>query len=267
VLLLSAAALVMTAPLAAHAAEGSIGITSVASRVSKDYARTRLSDGTFQPEEYAFGEGGRIDGPFKDPSIDKQTFLEIARILAASLRSQNYIPAKGLNSEELLIMVYWGTTTVPEQLNLSAGYIGNNGPMMYLDNVQRDLLDRKNAKILGYDYEKPIESDFGNFTTSAGPSALLQDELISEIEDSRYFVVLLAYDFPVFRMQNRHKLLWETRISINELHNHFDRALPAMAQYASVYFGRDSHGLLRRRVPEGRIEVGEPRSLGPLPEK
>jgi hypothetical protein len=264
---LLSASIGLGAPLAARAAEGSIGITSVASRVSNGYARTRLPDGSFQPEQYGFGEGGRIGGPFKDPSMDKLNFLEIARILAVSLKSQNYIPTPDLNSEELLVMVYWGTTTVPEQLNLSVGNMSKNGPMIYLDNVQRDLLDRKNAKILGYDFEKPIESDFGNFTTSSGPAGLLQDELISEIEDTRYFVVLLAYDFPVFRMQNRHKLLWETRISINELHNHFDRALPAMAQYASVYFGRDSHGLLRRRVPEGRIEVGEPRSLGPLPDR
>jgi hypothetical protein len=265
--LLSAGGMSLGAPLTVGATEGSIGITAVASKASKDYVRTRLPDGSFRPEEYAFGEGGRVEGPFRDASIDKLSFLDIARALAGPLRGQNYIPTRDLNAEELLIMVYWGTTTVPDQLNLSVGYMNRSGSLMYLDNVQRDLLDSKNAKILGYNFEKPIESDFGNFTTATGPSGLLQDELLSEIEDNRYYVVLLAYDFQLFRTKNRHKLLWETRFSINELHNHFDKALPVMAQYASAYFGQDSHGLLRRRVPEGHVEVGEPKSLGPLPEK
>jgi hypothetical protein len=62
----------------------------------------------------------------------------------------------------------------------------------------------------------------------------------------------LAHDFQVFRKENRHKLLWETRFNINEPHNHFDKALPVMAQYASRYFGQDSHSLLRTQVPEGK---------------
>jgi len=45
--------------------------------------------------------------------------------------------------------------------------------MMYLDTMQRDLLDYKNAKILGYDSEESIESDFGNFFTVSGTPGLL----------------------------------------------------------------------------------------------
>jgi len=45
--------------------------------------------------------------------------------------------------------------------------------MMYLDTMQRDLLDYKNAKILGYDSEESIESDFGNFFTVSGMPGLL----------------------------------------------------------------------------------------------
>jgi hypothetical protein len=82
--------------------------------------------------------------------------------------------------------------------------------------------------------------------------------LISEIESNRYFVVMMAYDFQMLRKRNKRKMLWQTRFSIEDLHNHFDKALPAMAQYASRYFGQDSHGLLRKHVPEGQVEVGEP---------
>jgi hypothetical protein len=35
-----------------------------------------------------------------------------------------------------------------------------------------------------------------------------------------------------------------------------------MAQYASRYFGQDTHGLLRAQVLEGHVDVGEVKSLG-----
>ena len=46
----------------------------------------------------------------------------------------------------------------------------------------------------------------------------------------------------------------------------FDKALPLMAAYASQYFGRASDGLLRTRVPAGRVDIGEVKSLGEVPE-
>jgi hypothetical protein len=252
-------------PIAASAVESTVGVTAVSSQVNKEYVRATLPDGSIRPEEYAFGEGGRSDAPFRDASIQKLSFMDVARVISTQLKNQSYIPAKSLDSEKLLIMLYWGTTTRPDEVSTTSGHVFNasgNGAMLYMDNIQRDLLDYKNAKILGYNIEGTIESDFGNFFTTSGMTGLLQAELISELEDNRYFVVLMAYDFQLLRRQNKHKMLWQTRFSINEAQNHFDRALPAMAQYASRYFGQDSHGLLRTHVPDGQVKVGEPKSVG-----
>jgi hypothetical protein len=261
------AALALTLPglafpgLRAAAATGTSGITALSAKVSSDYVRARLPDGSFEPEEYGFGEGGRLDGTFHDASIDKLTFLDIARALAGPLAAQKYVPTKSLDSEKLLIVVFWGTTIVTDPLNRSLGALTRNGSIMYTDLIQRDIQAAKNAKILGYDSESLVQSDFGDFFTKSGMPGLLQSELVSEIEENRYFVVLMAYDFQAFRKGTKHKL-WETRFSINELHNEFDLVLPAMAQYASAYFGQDTHGLLRKPVPEGNVRVGEPKALG-----
>ena len=236
-------------------------MTAVASRVSPDYVRARLPDGSIQPEEYGFGDGGRLEGASRDPSAEKVAFMDIVHVLVGPLAEQKYVPAGGQESERLLIVVFWGTTIVADPLNRSIGYTSGNVAMMDLDAKQRAILDYKNAKILGYDTDQMIQSDFGNFFTNTGIPGLLHSELMSELEESRYFVVLMAYDFQAFRKGTKHKL-WETRFSINEPGNHFDKALPAMAQYASAYFGQDSHGLLRRPVPEGRVDVGEPKALG-----
>jgi hypothetical protein len=128
------------------------------------------------------------------------------------------------------------------------------------EDEMRDRLDLENARMLGYDSEGLIGTDYGN--NLMGAFALKRNDLISEIEENRYFVVLMAYDFQLMWKEKQHKLLWETRFSINERHNQFDKALPVMADYASMYFGQDSKGLLRTRVPEGQVKVGEPKSLG-----
>ena len=88
------------------------------------------------------------------------------------------------------------------------------------------------------------------------------EDLIDDVEQSRYFVVLMAYDFQMMWKDKQPKLLWVTRLSIDQRRNDFGRELPTMLKVASQYFGRDSHGLIRDVVPEGRVELGEPKPLG-----
>jgi hypothetical protein len=129
--------------------------------------------------------------------------------------------------------------------------------ILEIANRQRALVDFKNAGMLGYDATGLVGTDYGAYVrhTALGVE---QRDVTDEIEENRYFVVLMAYDFQLLWKEKKHKLLWETRFSINERHNSFDRALPAMARYASQYFGQDSKGLLRDRVPEGKVKVGDP---------
>jgi len=258
-----------------------MGVTAVVSRASKDYIREKLPDGSFQPEFYAFGEGGNWGGDLKDASIDALHFADVAKVVAQPLAERKYLPARDPAKTRLIIMVYWGTTTVPkpteedplyqsyyqdlaeyrilmEERSPEADMVLQAGlHMLEMANRQRDLLDFKNAGMLGYDTTDLVGTDYGTYIrhTALG---VAQRDVVDEIEENRYFVVLMAYDFQLLWKEKKHKLLWETRFSVNERHNQFDRALPVMARYASRYFGEDSGGLLRTRVPEGRVEVKEP---------
>ena len=277
--------LFLCAQPAARAAEGAEDVTAVNSRVSRDYVRKKLPDGSFQREEYAFGEGGHYQPGFEDDTIDKLTFPDIARIIEEPLARQNYIQTKDPKKTNLLIMVYWGTTTVPQRdatsngaaLNQSAmataqvasasgrGTAGSansseaNGAlaMMEMANRQRDHLDFTNAQMLGYDSENLIATEHGEAIKHSALK-MHRHDLIAEIEHNRYFVVLMAYDFPLLQTQKKHKLLWEARFSINQPRNDFGKVLPIMANYASRYFGQDSNGLVRKQVVNGHVEVGEP---------
>lgn len=133
--------------------------------------------------------------------------------------------------------------------------------ILNLENQQRAQTDFNNASMLGYDSEGVIGTEYGLYVRGT-PLAVRRDDLVAEIEDNRYFVVLMAYDFQLLWKQKQHKLLWETRFSIRQRHNNFDKDLAGMAKAASQYFGQNTHGLVRREVPMGRVDVGPVESLG-----
>ncbi len=272
----------------ARASEGGDGITAVASRANKDYIRVKLPDGSFQPETYAFGEGGNWGGEIKDETIDKLHFLDVAHAIAVPLAAQNYYPATDPAKTKLLIMVYWGTTAVPipydedplyhNYQNALAEYnllkaahqqgeadavLSSGITQLNLANQIRDRIDFKNAGMIGYDFEGNglIGTDYGS-NLRHSPLGTERNDQTAEIEENRYFVVLMAYDFRLMWKEKKHKLLWETRFSIREANHQFDRDLPAMASYASKYFGQDTHGVVRKAVPLGNVEIGEVKSLG-----
>jgi hypothetical protein len=125
------------------------------------------------------------------------------------------------------------------------------------ENAARDKEDALNARMLGYDSWWEETKQFqGNFADYK------RQDMLNELEEDRYFVVLMAYDFQILWKQKKHKLLWETRFSIRQRHHDFDKDLPAIAQYASKYFGQDTNGLIHDSVPFGHVEIGETKSLG-----
>jgi hypothetical protein len=235
------AAAVLAACTGARAEE----IEAVSGRVSPDYIRAKLPDGSFLPETYAFGKGGYWSGPMADLTIDKMDFTEVASTIATPLAGQNYLASKDPATTKLLIMVYWGTTVTPGR------------PQGESDNRYRDHEDYMNAQLLGYDSEGLIGTEYGaNIELTA--LRWHRRDLVQEIEYNRYFVVLMAYDFQKLKNQKVLKPQWQTRFSLNQRSNEFDKALPAMARTASRYFGQDSHGLVRKPIREGHVEVGEP---------
>src|ERR1700679_1596502 len=79
-------------------------IEAVSGRVSPDYIRAKLPDGSFRPETYAFGKGGFWSGPMVDLTIDKMEFTEVAGTIAPPLANQNYFASKDPATTKLLIM-------------------------------------------------------------------------------------------------------------------------------------------------------------------
>jgi len=270
---------------AENSAPGLNGTEAVASKVSSDYVRARGPDGKFLPEYIAVGPGGNWGGPVKDDSIDKLTFEDVAHAIAPALRAQNYLPAPDEQSARILILIYWGTTTVPQPYENDPQYgyyrtcleqyqmlMSQKQPdeanavltaglhALEMANRERDRIDFKNAGMLGYDASNLIGTEEGNYLQHTAMRTEVLDER-DELEQNRYFVVLMAYDFQLLDRERKHKLLWEARFSLNEQHNQFDKALPAMAAYAGPYFGQPTPRLIRQRLLNADVQIGEARTI------
>jgi hypothetical protein len=125
-------------------------------------------------------------------------------------------------------------------------------------NTKQDQNDLLNVKMLGYD--SWWNDSIGDLKGTA--LSTRRDDLIREIEENRYFVILMAYDFQLLWKQKKHKLLWETRFSVRQRGHEFDRDLPAIAQYASQFFGQDTGGLIHMTLPAAHVEIGDVKALG-----
>ena len=125
------------------------------------------------------------------------------------------------------------------------------------EDQRREDTDAKTVALLGYDswWLKTVEASGG------GERAFRKKDMLDELEEDRYFVVLMAYDFQAMT-KKKSKLLWEAHISIREHSNEFDKRLEAMVTEASPFFGRDSRGLQHQELPEGKVELGQVKSLG-----
>jgi hypothetical protein len=130
------------------------------------------------------------------------------------------------------------------------------------ENSAHDKAYEQNAVMLGYD-------TWLNETNAMPGTALAsrRQDVIDELQHDRYFVVLMAYDFQKMWKEKKHKLLWETRMSIEQRGAEFDQELAVMTKNASQYFGQDTHGLVRRDMPAGRVNVGDVQTLGVVAEK
>jgi hypothetical protein len=265
---------------------------AVNARVFNNYTRKKLPDGTLKPERYAFADGGRWDVGRVDKSIDALSFTQIAETIAGPLRTQNYLQATDPEQTDLFIMVFWGTTA-----GAAGGEYGNTNSAVFdgirnvaaapprpdedvhsdanllsriasdgletalmvnrSENQVRDQNNVTNARILGYmeAYQNALELGEVGFTMSR--------DVIQELEASRYFVVLKAYDFRVAWKEKKRKILWEARFSIVERGNKFNEQLLAMTQSAARHFGRSTHGLVRQNLPEGKVQTGTPTVVEP----
>jgi hypothetical protein len=291
-LLVTTVAALSLASVKMQAAKDSI-VTSVFSSTMNGYKRVLDADGEPKPEFYAIANGRYLPGALKDRSIDDVKFPSIAGLVAEHLAKQKYFLAHDSKSAQLLLMITWGTTVPhhdgvyragmddffnsmnlatattaaaadtppsiegiqsPESAIAAAANSEFEGQMLRMAMFEdmRMRSNEHNARLLGYMDEINYRNNPSRF---AGAGSAFQD-LITDIENERYFVIISAFDFKAAAKDNTVKPLWVTRVSIQKDGNRFDKALAAMVSRASDYFGSESKRLVRQ-YREGEVTFGE----------
>lgn len=254
-------------------------VLSIHSVAAKDYKRERLPNGAYKRERYAIANGGWLDGSTRDNKLDEIPFADVAGILAEHLGRQNYFLAKDSKSADLLLVVHWGRTIAFDSttysiavseagaalsaLNASGGGTGPalgqfENEMMKLEmmNKARDLVNERNALMLGY--LSDINRRNGVQRWTGGGDAY--DDLIRDIEESRYYITVTAYDFDDMVKRQKRTVRWVTRVSIRAPGNSFRTEFPVMLASASRYFGRDTGKLIRG--DQAVVEIGDVEVVG-----
>lgn len=240
--------------------------TAVLSKVFNDYSRTPSVLGGYKDETIAFANGGALLGHMSDKSVDAATFNQVVRLISPAFLRQNYIAATDPNDTDLIIFVTWGATdgyysssTFDGNMQNVADW-DNNASRFDEANRQRDRGNFSNAALLGYSEALATHIN----VQGMGIHGTIYEDLIADVEEGRYFVILTAFDFKTAWQSKQLVPLWSVRYNIPTRGNHFTAALPAMTTFASRYFGRDSKGLVRRLNPTGKVEMGEVKMLGPV---
>jgi hypothetical protein len=143
-------------------------------------------------------------------------------------------------------------------LTHAAGSVENSFLRSQVDDHVRDQLNRKNAQVLGYIDDLDESNDIRRYM---GGGERYTD-LITEVEESRYYIVVSAYDFPELLKTQKKKLLWQVRVSVRSPGNAFDDSVAAMLKSASKYFGQNSGKLVRAEETKGKVEMGDVKFLG-----
>jgi hypothetical protein len=245
---------------------------------SEEFIKERATDTTKKIQTYQFMMGKYYGGTTRDDAMREIPMEGVLHDLAINLQSQNFYLHKDLGEGDLLIVVHYGVTdyeisyeefmgyNTEEDMGLTDEILNAGADGAAIDFATIDAMNQLNfnlsssrtsgnanenseyfkAQLLGME-----RAYYDNITSTE------EYELKTMLEEERYFVVLMAYDYPLFK-QGEIKLHWTTRYSIRALGQSFQDAIKDMNFVAADYFGKGIGGLTKKRVTDNsRVEMGD----------
>ncbi len=202
--------------------------------------------------------------------MEAPSFREIVVDMAVHLAKQNFYPHPEPGKGDLLIVVHYGITDIGHAIDENLGYDtledmgvtdssgGSFDAIAELESAMsaNEAVDRLNdrsshsaARLLG------MEDAYRGHPTIVDSR---RRELRGMLEEERYFVFLMAYDYPKILKEGKQTLLWSTRYSIRAAGTPFEAAIKNLNLVAGDYFGTNMKGLAHKRIGDtSRVELGD----------
>ncbi len=262
-------------PATAYAAK--VARVFVDSEASLSYDERKNGESGAKYETYAFMKGNFYGGSFSDKSLRTPSFDEIIGTLAENMKERNYYPAADAMKSDLLIIVHYGTTSVQQDLeelfliDPTDPYAEQSDPDGFSE-VYNDLHDEIDD--LDYIARERVAQHQGSMDNSRlGIGKALDRKNINkteefdlrvELEDERYFIILMAYDFHKIRENNERELLWTTRFSVPAVGTNFMDAYPALARAGKEYYGTslEKYAKTSTHFGTGSVDIGTLETVG-----
>lgn len=223
---------------------------------------------------YHFYQGNFHGGLANDKSLEKLSLQDIVQTLSRDMADQNYYPAESPREGDMLIVVHWGVTAVEEDWDelfpddggssetefdengIETGTV--DGEVSELSTVGRSSVAR-NAMLTGIDK--------GLRKRGMLPSD--REDLRSLLDEERYFVILMAYDWQQLLNDKTHELLWSCRFSLPSPGTNFVNAVPSLSRAAAPLMGTNLEDLAKTKTQLGwgKGTVGELEVIGEVDEE
>lgn len=236
-----------------------------------DYTIERTRNASKKVQTYFIAEGKYYPGNTNRPGMEEVDFMDIAQDLAFNLKRRNFFSETHQDQGDLLILVHYGVTDYdPDYMELRSidsmddfgfGAVENDEPLLeraVTEEFQAQVFDMQSLNQGGME-EVARRAQLLGMDALFDPFANDQEinELWAMLEEERYFVVLQAFDLPLFRKGEK-KLVWSTRYSIRAKGKRFDQAIAELNHVAGDYFGQNRKGLNFKRTTDGSdVKLGE----------
>jgi hypothetical protein len=197
--------------------------------------------------------------PFLDNVYRNGVDNVMASMNANALKSQAATAARANIANQGEASINLTGTTEDMEAQAAQSYLENDLIIQDMMNRSRNLANARTGYLLGY---------MGDVNKADGPQRFAgagdhYDDLIADLEEARYYIVLSAYDFrQSVRANKPSRLVWVTRMSMRAPGNSFAEKAAAMIAYSASRFGRNTDGLERRLYPQYRVNLEDVRFLG-----
>jgi hypothetical protein len=252
---------------------------AIKAQASDEYVKTRARDKSAKVQTYQFMKGNYHPGTTSDPGMVEITFEDIVQNMAIHLQKQGYYALEEPGDSDLLFVVHYGRTSTEASLEEMLGYTsledqgfteevanaGAGGATLTASEMNAtadfgfNMAARDNSANGGemslYYKAQLLGMEEAFFGDNVSP----REELLLKtlLDEERYFIVLIAYDFQKLKL-GKMVPLWTTRYSIRAIGQSFETAIQDLNFVAGDFFGKNLKGLTQKRVDDmSRVEMGE----------
>ncbi len=237
---------------------------------SPEFVERRMGDDGPVPMTYHFAQGEFYGGAIRDKSLENYTLQDIIEIFAKDMEEQNFYPAPSTAQGDLLIVVHWGTTEIEETWDELLGedlttdtdgdFSEDGDNTLPSDDFDSDFdteLDDRSQ--LSKVQENAILTGIDKAINKEGISSSDYYEYMSILEEERYFVMLVGFDWQKLYNDKVKEVQFVTRFSLRSPGTNFESAIPSLSRAAIPHLGTNLDDLakVKTQLGWGKGTVGE----------